>query len=1007
MRFHSLEVQAIGPYADKQTLNFDDVSGAQDGVFLIEGPTGSGKSSILDAITFALYGNTDEDRGGLRSTAASPEDESFVELVFSVAGKKYKVRRTPSYQRPKKRGDGMTTANPTVQLFRWGQGTWSAVSSQIQEVGAEVSEIIGLTREQFSQVAVLPQGRFARFLQAKEDDRKKVLETLFDVQIYADVEARLIKARTEAARTEDLARVRLEKRLGEALQRAHEVGWQPALEDDSAAFSLDDHVAALGARTSADIIRELDEVGTWLGDHLRERDRHLTELSATLLEAQKREREAAAEAERAEQAAAAHRAFADHLATKPEQDAREQRLQAAIRAESVVPFLAAMREADDEASAAHRALAEGPEVPQAGLDASAETLRTLVVTLKQEVATLEPLRGQDSAASVAEAELADLRTRRAEADERLREATEALARLNQALEKAQRAVEREPELSARLAELDVQMAAASELILARAELEACETATTLAEGHERDASAALFAATDQFEREAPGRLAQTLIDGQPCLVCGSTEHPRPATVIDADLTTLPIAETREAYAAAQERAQAARKAQVEAAERVRDLQTRSGDRPADGLDADRRTVAAELEASKSERSGVSAEEHLAALREQEQHLVEQREEQQKLGARLEEQIRQAEKEADEQAGKVATARGEYESVAARIDALEAAADAAGQRAALTDVAQQKQAAAAKARADVDARALEAGFASWQAASDAALGDDQRAELERLSREWREQRKVLLSKLDDGEPVDPAVADERWVAARETAHEQATASRVINEKVDAVSAQVAGERQAIASYADRKKEAVQASEQFAQTQEQLAVVKRLGDLASGGSGLRRMTLTAFVLRQWFADVVAAANLRLKEISRGRYLLEITTERDDTQRSTDRTGLNLALRDLWTNAARSTSSLSGGERFYTSLSLALGLADVVAGQSGARMLEMLFIDEGFDSLDSKTLDDVMDVIERLRENGRTVGIISHVDSLKERIPSRIQVRPNNDGTSAITLSEAPLG
>ena len=169
----------------------------------------------------------------------------------------------------------------------------------------------------------------------------------------------------------------------------------------------------------------------------------------------------------------------------------------------------------------------------------------------------------------------------------------------------------------------------------------------------------------------------------------------------------------------------------------------------------------------------------------------------------------------------------------------------------------------------------------------------------------------------------------------------------------------------------------------------------------------MTLTAFVLRQWFADVVAAANLRLKEISRGRYLLEITTERDDTQRSTDRTGLNLALRDLWTNAARSTSSLSGGERFYTSLSLALGLADVVAGQSGARMLEMLFIDEGFDSLDSKTLDDVMDVIERLRENGRTVGIISHVDSLKERIPSRIQVRPNNDGTSAITLSEAPLG
>jgi len=187
---------------------------------------------------------------------------------------------------------------------------------------------------------------------------------------------------------------------------------------------------------------------------------------------------------------------------------------------------------------------------------------------------------------------------------------------------------------------------------------------------------------------------------------------------------------------------------------------------------------------------------------------------------------------------------------------------------------------------------------------------------------------------------------------------------------------------------------QAQDVFDQLQEDTSAVIRLAGLAKGMDGHRRMALTTYVLRQWFGQVVAAANVRLGAMSAGRYELRRT---DESGARRERTGLTLVVIDRHTGTERSPRSLSGGETFYTSLALALGLADVVKAEAGGVDLDTLFIDEGFGTLDAETLDQVMAVIDELRDRGRVVGIVSHVADLKDRVAERLEVRRLADGSS----------
>ena len=216
MRLHRLRLAAFGPYATEQVIDFDRL--AQGGLFLLEGPTGAGKSTILDAVTFALYGGlAGEDSAGdrLRSHFAAPDARTEAELEWSLRGVRYKVTRSPEYRRPKKRGDGFTTEAARVHLQRRDGTAWASVSANKAEAGEAISELLGLTRVQFTQVMLLPQGEFARFLRSSDDDRRKLLTKLFGTSLYDRITDGLCRLRTEATRTRERADRAIERcRLG-------------------------------------------------------------------------------------------------------------------------------------------------------------------------------------------------------------------------------------------------------------------------------------------------------------------------------------------------------------------------------------------------------------------------------------------------------------------------------------------------------------------------------------------------------------------------------------------------------------------------------------------------------------------------------------------------------------------------------------------------------------------------------------------------------------------------
>jgi exonuclease SbcC len=221
MRLHSLELQAFGPYATAQQVDFDRL--ARSGLFLLEGPTGAGKTTILDAITFALYGGLAGDDSGadrLHSDFAAPDTEPSVTLEFSLRGIRYRISRVPEHQRLKRRGQGYTTQPAQVHLQRFDGGSWASLSSNKAEAGDLITEIVGLNRAQFTQVMLLPQGEFAKFLRCDDDARRIVLTKLFGTQLYDRITAELDRRRGEAARARQVAQDSIQTAVSAAAEAA-------------------------------------------------------------------------------------------------------------------------------------------------------------------------------------------------------------------------------------------------------------------------------------------------------------------------------------------------------------------------------------------------------------------------------------------------------------------------------------------------------------------------------------------------------------------------------------------------------------------------------------------------------------------------------------------------------------------------------------------------------------------------------------------------------------------
>ncbi|MGR6965940.1 AAA family ATPase [Geodermatophilus sp. URMC 61] len=988
MRLHSLSITAFGPFAGTETVDVDAV--ARDGLFLLWGPTGAGKTTLLDAVVYALYGTVPGARGEekrLRSDHADAATRTEVSCELTLAGERLLVVRRPEQTRPKKRGAGETTEQARLTVQRWDGARWQPVSTRIDEGSEYLRVRLGLSAEQFCQVVLLPQGDFARFLRAEPEDRAKLLRTLFDVGRFARAEDWLAAERRAAEETLRADRHRISTLLHRVAQIADVevpeelapelVGAQPgasvngwvaavrarAAGDLTAATAAAEAAAAESARLDGELAR-----ARALADRHARRDRARQELvRLTAEEEQLGPLRARADAGRRAEAlrdvleTAGRTALAAEAAAAALQSARAAWAEVAPSLDDPTHPAAdtlLARELRDEAAAA-RAL-----VPEAD---RAVGLAREVTRLEREIRALADRCERGTAAARV------WPARIAEAQDRVDAAVDAAARL--------------PGLTAAEESARTALVAAAQADRAATALAASRVAADAARTTWLEAREHLVELRSRRLDGMAAELAAGLVDGADCPVCGATDHPRPAVHAGPVVSPDDEERARAAADAAEERATATRRAVEERERELAVLHARAGDLPLQELTA----RAEEARAALAEVAGLAA-----TVEEARRDLAAREAELDAAAAalaadRLTMESRSAERAAREEAlteltARLDAARGADADLPARVRRLTAAAERC--EAVLSAEGEELRArtAADTARETAVERAAAAGFADLLDAADALLDAGQLTVLERRLREHDEARSVVAATLGDPELTDlPPRPD---VAALQQRCAELTARR--EEAVAALeqARRCAGALDALAG------EVVSAEVELAERRARAGRVAGLADLVNGrGANTLRMRLQSFVLAARLEQVAEVASRRLQEMSGGRYTF---LHSDAQARYGARGGLGLDVFDEYTGTRRPTKTLSGGESFMASLALALGLADVVTAEAGGIQMDTLFVDEGFGTLDALALDAVMNVLDELRRGGRTVGVISHLEELRTRIPTRLEVVAGRHGS-----------
>ncbi|MCS6568951.1 SMC family ATPase [Curtobacterium flaccumfaciens pv. flaccumfaciens] len=995
MYLHRLELRAIGPYPDLVTIDFAAL--AASGVFLLEGPTGSGKSTIIDAVVFALYGGlagSDASSDRLHSQHADPAVEPFVELVFETGAGTYRVRRTPQYDRPKQRGTGTVKQQASVQLFRLAAPTDVAgepMSSRIPEVGVEIARIVGLDRAQFLQTVVLPQGEFARFLRSPGEDRRKLLQSLFGTQVY-DRTADELAARRRAVQAEVEG---ADDRVRDALARFAQ------------AADLAEADESVVAGTVASLRATADAAGA-----------ARTAAAAAATAATEHERSVTARAAALERRAALPRrqtVLNDDAPAIEQARAAVATAERAARVAAVADGLdAATVRADDSAAAAAR-LREQHVLGAVDAQQVARRRDTLTDALSD-------VRHLVAVESDAKAR----RTAIAEATATASRLTDDLAALDTALEarptERARIVEAARTASTTAADADAAAHEVARVQSLRADLAARDRAEQRVAGAERIVADARRRATEALDAERSlrerriaglaGELGAALTPGDPCPVCGSTAHPSVAAPQDDHPTIQAVESAGDATRTAdQQLADAAADLAVERAEHVR-LTEVVGAVDTVVLDAmavaaDERVRAAHDAAAlvlEHERERTAHDTATRALERERNDLDARRTVLASTAAsdaeRLEADLRSVHEAIDRLAALLDSDDGSSPvSLRAVVDELD------GRLTVLRAVAEADDRAAAAARARDErsaevARVLdEQGFPDVDAARAGLLDPDTVARFRSSISAAEAERAVVRAGLDDPAVVQAADDDPEQLDVPAAQAERVRATAELDEATR-LAVTAAHRAEAIEQCATEVDHTVRARQE---TSARSRAVVRLADVANGVASVNPtgITLGTYVLMRRFEDVVAAANDRLRGMLAGRFTLETSDERESGSRAR-RTGLALAVHDHTTDTVRDPRSLSGGETFTVSLCLALGLADVVQAEAGGVSLGTLFVDEGFGTLDPETLDDVIGQLSRLTAGGRQVGIVSHVEELKQRIPERIAVRRTPAGGSQVTTT-----
>lgn len=922
-----LTMSAFGSYAGKNVIDF---TGQQQGIFLITGDTGAGKTTIFDAITYALYNQTSGgERNGnmMRSQYAQPETETYVELEFLYRGQTYRVRRNPDYKITKTLKNGKIREQKVPHSVELTLPDGTVFPEKKNATDAKIIEILGLTADQFSQIVMIAQGDFLKLLYTKSDERKMIFTKLFRTDIYWKIQENLRRKSME-----------MDERIQEN-DRAFEQEKSRIIPlPESEELPLDELVERLRERLK-DALKEqnlrranVEELNKKITKY-EEINKLFVSLEKIRQTGKELEARQAESKERRQQIENARKA--DKVLVAEQQNLRQQQ-----EVEQSAQAIAKMTETLANNQEMFETLKTQQQEAEAEQKREAADIQKKMLALEQSFPSYEALQNARSEEQQAKKVWEDLGKTSGESFHK-KEA--GIAALKEQQKRQEQIVEQ------------------TKKNWEQTSLSASESAKHYEHIYEA------------FLKEQAGILAENLSAGCPCPVCGSTVHPDPAKLSDHAVTELEVEQAKKTRAAAEEKRDLACAAfEAEKTEKQKLAQAVEKEE-ADFVLA--QTIAKQRR-KEAEQNYVSLQKIAEQIREK--LVYPSLAEAKKQYAAMQKALEAAEQE-------IAKKRQKVSELAEAMNTLK------GQK--LAEEENQKTAKKLAVKTEKEyAKLLEkSGFVSEETYHLAILPERSRSKLEREEKEYESQclrqqseQKLLEKQVSGKTYTDTTELNEQLKIEKQALKEAEKTYMELHTAYENDRSVL----QNCAVYLEKGKK-LESEDQ---------VIKSLSKTANGRlSGSAKIDFETYIQRQYFKQIIHEANKRLLTMSNHQFILKLKEEANTGRKTNE--GLDLSVYSLVTDSERDVKTLSGGESFLAALAMALGLSDIVERSAGAIHPDMMFIDEGFGSLDAQSRQQAIEVLAELAGDSRMVGIISHVTELKEQIDRKLVVSRTDKGSRAV--------